>query len=196
MLICAPLHALQVDMKTRVIGDLQPIIIGSCNLPDGMKLVMRVTRKESAFDSVTPVEVQSGQFRVGPLLQGDASLNPGVYKVQVLSVLAAEQPDPVRLAIGQNGAELRGPLTRRDPSGTRVRLMTTFDLGSGANAELDRARREQVEFSDTRWWRKSCTDICSGSERYAARNGKPFDRPACYRTCVSNPPSVLRRGQP
>jgi hypothetical protein len=35
-----------------------------------MKVIVRVTRKESVFESETPVEVQSGHFEVGPLLQG------------------------------------------------------------------------------------------------------------------------------
>jgi hypothetical protein len=42
--------------------------------PDGMKLLVRVTAKESAFDYETPVEVQSGHFKVGPLEQSNSDL--------------------------------------------------------------------------------------------------------------------------
>jgi hypothetical protein len=195
-LLCPLLHAMQVDLAVTVQGDLQPAILGSCNLPDGMKLRVRVTRKESSFESETAVEVQSGKFKVGPLLQSNANLNPGSYNFEIVSMVAAEQPEPVRAVVGQNGAELRGPLTKRDSVGTRVRLVGSFDVGRGANAELDRARREQVELSNTRWWRKNCSDICSGSERYALLNSKAFDRPACFKTCVANPPVIRRRGEP
>ena len=63
LLITSPAWAAtQVDLTTAVQGELRPTIEGRCNLPDGMKLIVRVTRKESAFKSDTPVEVQSGHF--------------------------------------------------------------------------------------------------------------------------------------
>lgn len=189
MLAC-PLHAGQVELRISVEGELQPTIKGSCNLPDGMKILVRVTRKESAYQSEILVEVQAGHFQVGPLLQRTANLNPGVYSVEIVS--AAEQPDSVRAAIGHKGEELHGPLSKRDAVGTRVRFLGTFALGQAANAELDQARREQVKLSETRWWRKNCTEICSGGQRYAEQKGQPFDRPACFKTCVSNPPSITR----
>jgi len=155
-----------------------------------MKLLVRVTRKESAYQSEILVEVQAGHFQVGPLLQGTANLNPGVYSVEIVS--AAEQPDSVRAAIGHKGEELRGPLTKRDSVGTRVRFLDTFALGQAPNAELDQSRREQVKLSETRWWRKNCTQICSGGQRYSEQKGQPFDRPACFKTCLSNPPSITQ----
>ena len=63
MLLCPLLHAMQVKLGVTIEGDLQPAILGSCNLPDGMKLLVRVTRKESAFQSEMVVEVQSGKFK-------------------------------------------------------------------------------------------------------------------------------------
>jgi hypothetical protein len=189
-MLASPLRAVQVDLTMAVNGELQPVIQGSCNLPDGVKLLVRVTRKESAYQSETPVEVQGGHFELGPLLQGTNDLNPGVYNIEIMSL--PEQPDAIRAVLGQRGEELRGPLTKRDPAGTRVRFVSTFTLGRAANLELDRARREQVKLSETRWWRKNCTDICSGAEHYAERKGEPFDRPACFKTCVSYPPSIAR----
>src|SRR6476661_3236262 len=91
--------ATQVELTTAVEGELQPTIEGNCNLPDGMKLIVRVTRKESAFESETPVEVQSGHFSVGPLMQGNADLNSGEYHLEIMSVHPADQPDAVRAAI-------------------------------------------------------------------------------------------------
>src|SRR5690349_9857533 len=185
-------YGTQVELATMVEGDLQPTIKGVCNLPTGMKLVVHVTRKESAFDFEAPVEVQAGQFEVGPLLQGTKNLNAGRYQLEIMSAQPSEQPEAVRAAIRQKGQQLKGPLTRRYSGATVVRLLSTFEIGRGANAELDQARREQVRLSETRWWRKNCTDICAGGQHYAEQKGKEFDRPACFKTCVSNPPTVSR----
>jgi len=193
LLIASPAWpATQVELTTAVEGDLRPTIEGNCNLPDGMKLIVLVTRKESSFESETPVEVQSGHFAVGPLMQGSADLNPGEYHVEIRSVHPTDQSDAVRAAIGQKGQMLQGPLTRRYWGATWVRVLTTFQIGRAANPELDEARREQVRLSQTRWWRKNCTDICSGGEHYAGQRGEPFDRPACFKTCIANPPTVSR----
>jgi hypothetical protein len=193
LMIASPvLPATQVELTTAVEGELRPTIQGACNLPDGMKLIVRVTRKESAFESETPVEVRSGHFVVGPLMQANADLNPGEYHVEIMSVHPTDQPDVVRAAIGQKGQGLQGPLTRRYSGATWVRVLTTFQIGRAANPQLDQARREQVRLSQTRWWRKNCTEICSGGERYAEQRGNAFDRPACFKTCLANPPSVSR----
>ena len=70
LLICPAVNAIQVELTAAVDRGLQPTISGSCNLPDGMLVIVRVIRKESAFQSESRVEVQGGQFNVGPLLQG------------------------------------------------------------------------------------------------------------------------------
>jgi len=185
-------YATQVELTTTVEGDLQPTIKGLCNLPTGMRLMVHVARKESAFMFESSVEVQDGHFEVGPLLQGTGNLNPGRYQLEIMSVNPNDQPDAVKALIGSRGQELRGPLTRRYSGATWARLLTTFDLGRGASAELDHARREQVRLSETRWWRKNCTDICAGGEHYAEQRWQHFDRPTCFKTCVSTPPIVTR----
>ena len=192
LLSSATLYANQVELTTTVEGDLQPTIRGTCNLPNGMKLVVHVTRKESAFQLESPVEVQDGQFAVGPLLQVGGHLNADRYYLEVISMHPNDQSNAVKTAIGQKGQELKGPLTKRYSGATWVRHLTTFEIGRGANAQLDRARREQVRLSETRWWRKNCTEVCSGGERYAQQKGQDFDRGACFKTCVSNPPSTGR----
>jgi hypothetical protein len=125
-------------------------------------------------------------------VQGSASLNPGKYNLEVVSLPATGQPEPVKKTIGNKGEELRGPMVKRASGETRIRLLTTFEIGGPANAELDQARREQVRMSETRWWRKNCADICDGGERYARQRGESFDRERCIRTCVANPPAVTR----
>jgi len=63
MIASTALHGMQVELTTAVEGELQPTIKGACNLPDGMKLILRVSRKESAFQFETPIEVQSGHSK-------------------------------------------------------------------------------------------------------------------------------------
>jgi hypothetical protein len=76
LLVSLTAYATEVELATTVDGDLQPTIKGVCNLPTGMKLVVHVTRKESAFVFEGSVEVQAGKFEVGPLLQGNGDLTP------------------------------------------------------------------------------------------------------------------------
>src|SRR5689334_7906645 len=42
--LTAPAHAVQVDLKISIEGYPQATIQGTCNLPDGMLLIVRVTR--------------------------------------------------------------------------------------------------------------------------------------------------------
>jgi len=109
---------------------------------------------------------------VSPLLQGSGDFNAGLYHVEIMSLPLSDQPDAAKAAIGQKGQELRGPLTRRYAGATSARLLT-FEVAGLQNPELDQARREQVRLSETRWWRKNCTEICSGGERFAEHKGTP-----------------------
>jgi hypothetical protein len=111
LLICPAVNAIQVELTAAVDRGLQPTISGSCNLPDGMLVIVRVIRKESAFQSESRVEVHGGQFKVGPLLQGSSNVNPGTYNVEIVSVPPFEQPDSVKAAIGSKGDQLHGPLS-------------------------------------------------------------------------------------
>src|SRR5215510_11461533 len=99
-MICLPLCAMEVELTTQVEGGFRPTIKASSNLPDGMKLLVRVTRKESAFQLETPVEVQSGHFEVGPLSQSGDDLNPGIYELEIFSVNPADQRTEVKQLYG------------------------------------------------------------------------------------------------
>lgn len=192
-LVTLPAFAFQVEMAVTVDADSRPTLSATTNLPEGMRLLVRVVRKESAFQVELPVEVQGGSFSAGPLSQLGAELNPGTYGVEVASVHPADQPDAVRVAIGPHGEELQGPLTKRYSGVTWLRVITTFQIGKAANPQLDEARREQVKLAQTKWWRSNCDEICGGGERYAQQKMQPFDRPACMTTCIANPPTGANR---
>ena len=66
MIASTALHGMQVELTTAVEGELQPTIKGTCNLPDGMKLILRVSRRKAPFSSRHPLKsnpVTSKQVR-------------------------------------------------------------------------------------------------------------------------------------
>ena len=183
-------YALEVQLSTQVTAAFQPTIAGTTNLPDGIKLTVRVDRKESAFEFQALTEVQGGKFSIGPLNQRGGDLNPGVYTLQVLCEESSDQPQSESL--GRKWEKLEGPLVKKRPGPVSVRYVTTFDIGQSANPELDQAARKQAALSKTRWWRQNCTSLCSGAEYYFQQRSEPFDHMACIKTCVANPPTVAR----
>ena len=102
--------AVEVQLSAEVQTPSRPTIQGVTNLPDGTKLAVIVSRKESAYRVETSTEVRSGGFLVGPLSQRGNELNPGLYKLEVAMVRAADQPLSVQQVIGRQGEKLRGPL--------------------------------------------------------------------------------------
>ncbi len=185
-------YATQVELTTTVEGDLQPTIKGVCNLPSGDEARCSGNAQGKRIRVRCSGRGASWSIRSRPATARKRQSNAGRYHLEIMSVHPNDQADPVKALIGRKGQELRGPLTRRYSGFTWVRLFTTLELGRGANAELDQARREQVRLSETRWWRKNCSDICTGGEHYAEQSGQGFDRPACFKTCVSGPPRVSR----
>ena len=110
-------HAIEVVVTAEVQTSSRPTIQGYTNLPDGTKLSVSVTRKESAYHAEVLTEVNSGAFIVGPLSQRGADLNPGLYEVEIAVVAATDQPVAVREVIGGQGEKLRGPLAKREGGG-------------------------------------------------------------------------------
>ena len=185
-------HAIEVAVTAEVQTSSRPTIQGFTNLPDGTKLSVTVTRKESAYRAEVLAEVSSGAFIVGPLSQRGADLNPGLYEVEIAMVAAAEQPLAVREVIGGQGGKLQGPLANREGSGRSVRYTTTFRIGAGSNPELDRQERERAQLSQTKWWKKHCSEMCENAERFAQDSGREINGLDCLKACVSNPPILTR----
>ena len=186
-------HAVEVVVTAEVQASSRPTIQGSTNLPDGAKLSVTVTRKESAYHAEVLTEVSSGAFIVGPLSQRGAELNPGLYEVEIAVVAAADQPLAVREVIGGKGERLRGPLAKREGSGRMgVRYTTTFRVGVGTDPVLDRQARERAQLSQTKWWKKHCNEMCENAERFAQESGRGVSWPDCLKACVANPPVLTR----
>ena len=185
-------YALEVQLSTEVHTPSRPIVNGTTNLPDGTKLVVTVGRKESAYRVEAPTEVGSGRFSVGPLSQRGNELNPGLYKLEVALVAAAQQPLAVQQVIGRQGEKLYGPLISREARALTVRYATTLQVGVAANPELDRVALEHAKISSTKWWKTQCTDLCDNAEHFEQQRGRGFSLPDCLKTCIANPPTVTR----
>jgi hypothetical protein len=183
---------IEVQLSTEVQTPSRPTIQGTTNLPDGTKLTVLVSRKESAYRVETSTEVRSGGFLVGPLSQRGNELNPGLYKLEVAMVPAADQPLSVQQVIGRQGEKLRGPLPSREARGLTVRYATTFQVGVAANPELDRIALERAKISSTKWWKRQCTDLCDNAEHFERDRARGFSPPDCLKTCIANPPTVTR----
>jgi hypothetical protein len=185
-------YAMEVELSTEVQTPSRPTIQGTTNLPDGTKLTVIVSRKESAYRAETSTEVSSGRFVVGPLSQRGNELNPGVYQLEVGMLPAADQPLSVQQVIGRQGGKLSGPSVSREGAGRAIRHSTTFQVGVVANPELDRMALERAKVSNTRWWKRQCRDICDNAERFERDRGREFSAPDCLKTCISNPPTTTR----
>lgn len=185
-------YALEVVLSTEVQTPLRPTIQGVTNLPDGTKLAVIVSRKENAYRAQASTQVRSGRFAVGPLSQRDNDFNPGLYNLEVGVVTAADQPSSVREVIGKQGEKLQGPLAKRAGSNRTVRYTATFQVGVAANPELDRTARERAKISETTWWKGQCKDICDNAEPFERDKSRPFSKPDCLKTCLSNPPAATR----
>ena len=184
--------AVEVQLSAEVQTPSRPTIQGATNLPDGTKLAVIVSRKQSAYRVETSTEVRSGGFVVGPLSQRGNELNPGLYKLEVAMVRAADQPLSVQQVIGRQGEKLRGPLASREAGGLTVRYATTLQVGVAANPELDRIALERAKISSTKWWKRQCSDLCDNAEHFERDRARGFSPPDCLKTCIANPPTVTR----
>jgi len=185
-------QAMEVAVKTEASSSPRPVIHGSTNLPDGTKLAVIVSRQESAFRAEILTEVKSGSFTAGPLSQRTNDLNPGVYNLEVLLAAIGDQPLAVRDAVGKEGEKLQGPFVKRDGRSRTLRYMTTFQVGLGANADLDRSARERAKMSQTKWWKNQCKEICTNADWFERGKSKAFNSDECLKTCISTPPIVAR----
>jgi hypothetical protein len=179
--------ALKVAIDATIEKAERPAVVGTTNLPDGIELMITLTRKESAFMAQDKARVVRGKFRAGPFSQKDAPLNPGVYVLSVSMPIASVQPPSTWPAIGNDGDKLEGPLTKKFSFGGRIAEFTTkIRVGDGkVSVVQDSAARAQSD-RDMRIWRlKSCKDACLLAQAIAAKREEPFDSDLCYNRCVS-----------
>ena len=105
--------ALTVTLTAQADGGDKPDIHGKTNLPDGIEIMITLRRKESNYMAQDKTKVKDGAFRVGPFSQKGVALNPGTYMLEVTMPLASLQPPSTWPIIGNDGANLQGPLAKK-----------------------------------------------------------------------------------
>lgn len=179
-----------VTLSARLDGGSKPAVVGVTNLPDGTVLMVSLSRKQSSFLAQDKTTVSGGAFRAGPFSQQGSDLNPGKYTIDIGSPLAALQPASVQSAFGDNGSNLKGPLTGPSPvGGTVVDYSTQVAIGGTADADLDAAARDKAKKDLHQWYIDSCDDRCRIVKGVAVKQGKQFDQDACYQQCLTEIPA-------
>lgn len=177
-------------MAAKAEGVDKPIIVGATNLPDGIELMITVTRKSSQYMGQAKAKVNGGAFRAGPFSQKGSGLNPGTYAVEVIMPVTNVQPPPTWPIIGNDGKNLQGPLVKRSSFGGKiVEYKTSFKVGSGqASAAKDQGARAQAGKDKHVWWLQSCKDTCQLTQNLALKSNESFNWDSCYYKCVADEP--------
>jgi len=180
--------ALTVTMTAKVESNEKPVVIGTTNLPDGVSLMITLTRSASKFMAQDKATVKDGAFRAGPFSQKGSGLNPGTYTLEVIMPLADLQPPYTWPIIGNQGASLRGPLSKKSEFGGRiVEYRTKFEVGGGQpSAKKDKEARMQANKDAHAWWLQSCQDICKRTQELARSRNEAFNWDRCYYSCVAD----------
>lgn len=183
-------NALNVTLSVKTEGDRKPAIIGTTNLPDGIELMITISRKESQYMAQDKVFVKNGIFRSAEFSQKGSPLNPGKYIVEVMMPSAAVQPPNTWPVIGNEGNKLDGQLVKKSSYGGKmVELKIPVMIGSGqASSEGDKMAGEQNQRDMHEWWLRSCTDNCKMTQGLAQKQGERFNWDRCYYKCVADEP--------
>lgn len=75
-------------MTAKPDGKDKPTIVGTTNLPDGIELMITLSRKENQYLAQDKTKVNGGTFRAGPFSEKGVGLNPGTYTLEVTTPLA------------------------------------------------------------------------------------------------------------
>jgi len=92
-------------------------VLGQTNLPSGLRLNVYVIGDGFRLRTITTVE--DGRFEAGPFGYLGEPLPSGQYTLRIDAGVAADQPEDVRAAIGENWEEITGPYIVEDGDGTR-----------------------------------------------------------------------------
>jgi hypothetical protein len=100
---------LKVSIDITKSGGSRPIVDGKTNLPDGIKLIVSINRRNGSLAGQQDVVVANGQFEAGPFTNGDDPYRPGTYTAEITSSLASLQSPDVQSVIGSMGQYMQGP---------------------------------------------------------------------------------------
>ena len=183
-------YAFIVTMTASSDGNEKPTISGTTNLPDGVDLMVTISRKESSYMAQDKVKVSGGKFHTVSFSQNNGALNSGTYSLEIGTPMASVMPPKTWPVIGNDGEKLEGPLVKKASFGGKlVKYKTTFKIGSGkSSSQNDQAARKQDAKNTHEWWLKSCKDTCALTEAVANKRGEAFNMDRCYYKCVADEP--------
>lgn len=182
-------YALTATLSATTDGSDRPVISGTTNLPDGMELMVTISRKESSYSAQDKARVADGKFRAGPFSQKGGGLNPGTYSLEIMTPMAQVQPPHTWPVIGNGGSKLQGALVKKSPYGGKVvEYRTNFKVAGAGSAQKDRSARIQETTDAHEWWLKSCRSNCEMASGLAVKRREPFDMNRCYYKCVADEP--------
>jgi hypothetical protein len=105
-----------IELAAELRSDRRLMVNGTTNLPGTTRLQVLVEREASGVRWQERTEVQQGRFVAGPFGPG-SGLPDGDYGVTVNLPPVSVQPTEVRKRLGEEGANLSGPLVGSSPHG-------------------------------------------------------------------------------
>lgn len=182
--------ALTVTMNAKTENGDKPVVVGSTNLPDGIELMISITRKENQFHAQTKSKIVGGAFRSEQFSDKGTPMSPGVYTLEISMAVAMRQPSSVLPVIGDRGSKLQGPLVKNSgisELGKYVEYKTSFKIGSGqSSAEKDKLARAQDAKDKRAWKLQACKDGCAITQGAAKKRNELFDYDQCYKACSAD----------
>lgn len=168
---------IDVTMELTIQRGNKPVVLGRTNLPSGARLVITLSQNQTVI--AAPASVSDGQFRAGPFAQDGLPLRPGLYRVDVQSVPASQQPWPARDIFGANGHNLRGLNTRLSSDERRVSMSRTLIIGETQPSSTKAASTKPAKQTD------ACKNSCTTKRQKAKERDGVFDLNACNVRCVA-----------
>lgn len=104
-------------------------ISGTTNLPTDMELMLTVTSEEG-YNAQSKAYVMNGLFQSEWFTSNGQGLPNGKYSVKITSPTANIQPQNVKDVIGEQGANLSGPLVSEDEIWGKT-IVYSYEFSSG-----------------------------------------------------------------
>jgi hypothetical protein len=102
--------------------------IGKTNLPDGTKLMFQLDNKDLNYIGQCTATVEKGIFKSEHFSNGGNPLKPGEYKLEVLTPIAAVQPNSIREIVGPNGENYKGQYIAKFNSDTIIKYIQKVNI--------------------------------------------------------------------
>ena len=164
------------------------------NLPDGMELMLTLTRPESRYVGQCSVVVKNKKAISETFSFKGRSLNPGTYELGITSSLAELQPPEIWPIIGRRGERMRGKnITEPFPgAGTFVvNSVWQVKIGSKVNKKKDEDSIKAWEEGEHLSWLSFCREICGIAKDKSLKNLTDKAK-RCYYGCVADEPPLKK----